>query len=93
MYVDIEIIAQLAKIITALGTISAVGVTLYKFIERDKKQSAKIEGIQKEQTLICYGIVACLRGLSEQGCDGPVSEALDKLEKHLNLAAHDQEGA
>ena len=38
----------------------------------------------------CYGILACLRGLKEQGCDGPVTEALDKLEKHLNMAAHDQ---
>ena len=27
----------------------------------------------------------------ELDCDGPVTEALDKLEKHLNKAAHDEE--
>ena len=28
--------------------------------------------------------------LKEQGCNGPVSDALNKLEKHLNQAAHDE---
>ena len=42
--------------------------------------------------MICYGVLACLKGLKEQGCDGPVSDALDKLEKYLNKAAHDEEG-
>ena len=35
--------------------------------------------------------MACLRGLKEQGCDGPVTAALDKLEKHLNQAAHEED--
>ena len=35
--------------------------------------------------------LACLKGLKEQGCNGPVSAALDKLEKHLNQAAHEGE--
>jgi hypothetical protein len=34
-------------------------------------------------------VLACLKGLKEQGCDGPVTEALGKLEAHLNQAAHD----
>ena len=33
----------------------------------------------------------CLKGLKELGCNGPVTEAIDKMEKHLNKAAHDQE--
>ena len=37
---------------------------------------------------MCYGIKACLQGLVEQGCDGPVHDALDKLDKHLNQKAH-----
>ncbi len=40
---------------------------------------------------ICYGVLACLKGLKEQGCNGPVTAALDKLEKHLNQAAHEEE--
>lgn len=48
-------------------------------------------GIQEEQTLIVYGLLACLKGLAEQGCDGPVSEAIEKIEKHINKKAHGQE--
>ena len=42
----------------------------------------------KEQTLLTYGILACLKGLKEQGCNGPVTEAINKIEKHLNEQAH-----
>ena len=93
MYIDAETIIQLAKVLGALGTIAGIGVTIYKFFERDKKQTERIRAIQKEQTLICYGLLACLKGLNEQGCNGPVTEALNKLEKHLNAAAHGQEEA
>ena len=31
------------------------------------------EPIRREQTLICYGLLACLQGLKEQGCNGPVT--------------------
>ncbi|WP_303997220.1 hypothetical protein [Desulfovibrio piger] len=89
MYVDTETILTLAKLITALGTIAGICVAVYKFVERDKQQVAKIQAIQKEQTLICYGVLACLKGLKEQGCNGPVTDALDKIEKHLNQAAHE----
>ena len=51
---------------------------------------AAIQAIQEEQTLVVYGLLACLKGLNEQGCDGPVSEAIDKMEKHINKRAHSQ---
>ena len=44
---------------------------------------------RQEQTMICYGVLACLKGLKEQGCNGPVTDALNKLEKYLNEKAHD----
>lgn len=43
---------------------------------------------REEQTLVIYGLLACLKGLKEQGCDGPVSEAINKIEKHINKKAH-----
>lgn len=46
--------------------------------------------IQEEQTLVVYGLLACLKGLNEKGCNGPVSEAIDRIEKHINKKAHDQ---
>lgn len=48
----------------------------------------KLHSIQEEQALMCYGILAALKGLQEQGCNGPVTKAIDKFEKHLNVQAH-----
>lgn len=47
-----------------------------------------ISEIKEEQTIMMYGVLACLKGLKEQGCNGPVTEAINKLEKHLNEKAH-----
>lgn len=49
-----------------------------------------LEAIQEEQTVQCYCILACLKGLAEQGCNGPVHEGIDRMEKHLNKKAHGQ---
>lgn len=48
-----------------------------------------MEDINREQTLLTYGVLACLKGLKEQGCNGPVSEAICKIEKYLNQKAHE----
>lgn len=84
-----DTILKAAAVIGALGVLGGVLVWCLKFVERQKKQDKEIAAIRQEQTLICYGILACLKGLKEQGCNGPVSEALDKIEKHLNKAAHE----
>ena len=52
--------------------------------------SKDMSSINEEQTLLTYGILACLKGLSEQGCNGPVSEAIGKIEKYLNEKAHEK---
>lgn len=93
MYIDADTIIKLASLLAALGAIGGVVLWGYKFVERNKRQDEELKAIRKEQTVICYGIMACLRGLAEQGCDGPVHEALGKLEKHLNQAAHNKEAA
>lgn len=51
---------------------------------------ATIQAIQEEQTVMTFGILSCLRGLNEQGCDGPVSDAIERIEKHINKRAHGQ---
>lgn len=56
----------------------------------EKKHEEDIRAIQEEQTLIVYGILAALKGLSEQGCNGPVTAAIGMIEKHLNKKAHHQ---
>lgn len=91
MYIDADTLITLAAVLTSLGAIGGVVLWLFKFVERNKKQDEELRAIRKEQTLICYGVLACLKGLKEQGCNGPVTAALDKLEKHLNQAAHEEE--
>lgn len=55
----------------------------------DEKYQREAQGIQEEQTLIVYGLLACLQGLQEKGCNGPVTEAINKIEKYINKKAHD----
>ena len=80
-----------ASVLTALGGIGGAGLWCFRLVERDKRQSRELAAILEEQTVICFGVLACLKGLKEQGCNGPVTEALARLEKHLNRAAHDEE--
>ena len=89
--ISVDTIIKVAALLTALGVIGGVVLWLFKFVERNKKQDEELRAIRKEQTLICYGVLACLKGLKEKGCNGPVTAALDKLEKHLNQAAHEEE--
>lgn len=92
-----EITLSFQNLITIGSVLTAVGV-IWKylrkandFIQRQEKQDVELAAIRSEQTLLCFGIKACLQGLAEQGCNGPVHDALDKLERHLNKAAHGQE--
>ena len=88
--------AVVAAIIT-LVTIFAKGV---RWVDKQQQQDSDIkdlrathisdmDSMKQEQTLIVYGLLACLKGLSEQGCNGPVTEAIRKIEKHLNEKAHE----
>lgn len=84
-------IIKLAALLAAVGGIGGLVVWCIKFVDRQKKQDQELTAIRHEQTLICYGVLACLKGLKEQGCNGPVTAALDKMEKYLNQAAHEEE--
>lgn len=88
MYVDVDTVIKAAALLTALGVIGGVVVWCVRFVARQRRQDREIAAICEEQTMICFGVLACLKGLREQGCNGPVSEALGKLEKHLNRQAH-----
>ena len=84
----IEIIITVASIITALGTIIGCFATIHKWILRQNKQDEDIKSIKEEQKILTTGVLACLKGLKEQGCDGPVTEAITSIEDHLNKEAH-----
>ena len=78
--------AALSGLLLLLTTYNRV----YRWTLRQREQDEELRAIRKENTLLTYGVLACLTGLEEQGCDGPVHEAIDRIEKDLNLRAHDQ---
>lgn len=86
-----DTIIKLAALLTALGVIGGLLAAVVKFFARQKAQTEEMRGIRHEQTIICYAVLACLKGLGELGCNGPVTEARKMLEKHLNKAAHGDE--
>ena len=90
MYVTVETVLTAASVISALAVIGGVVLWLVKFVQRQQKQDEELKAIRKELCMICYGSIACLKGLKEQGCDGPVTDALNKMEKYLNQAAHEE---
>lgn len=65
---------------------------IFGWFERQEKQDAELKSIKEEQAILTYGILACLKGLIEQGCDGSVKEAANKIEKHINEKAHEHGG-
>lgn len=101
MYLDADMIIKIAAV---LGALSAIGAAAYKLIkwlqeqgkqskdieELRKKQAADIQDLKDEQCLMSYAMLACLDGLKQLNCNGAVTEAHNKLEKHLNQRAHDQ---
>lgn len=88
MYIDVESVRTTATLLTALSTIIGLIIALYRFFARQRKQDEELAAIRGELQVLCFGIKACLSGLKEQGCNGPVTQALDALEKHLNKKAH-----
>lgn len=74
--------------IAALVAIIGYLVKIIVWFQRQKQQDKEIVAIKEEQQLLTFGVLACLKGLKEQGCNGPVTEAINKIEKHINAAAH-----
>ena len=91
MYVDVDTIIMAGSLLTAVVVIFSAIFAVYKWYLKQNQQDVEIERVKSEQCLLTYGILACLKGLKEQGCNGPVTEAIGKIEKHINKQAHNQE--
>lgn len=77
-----------AAIIGAVVAIIGYLKKLFGWFERQEMQEKELKAIQDEQAILTEGILACLKGLHEQGANGPVTEAITKIENHLNEKAH-----
>ena len=83
-----DVLLLLAELFGAGAVVFGAVFALYRWVLKQNKQDDEIKALKEEQTIICYGVLAALKGLSEQGCNGPVTEAITKIEKHLNVQAH-----
>ena len=102
MYIDGTTIITIASVLGALSAIGAIAYWVIKWFQQQEKQTKDIEELRKQEKediknmedelcLLTYAILACLKGLKEQGCNGPVTEAIGKVEKHINQKAHGQD--
>ncbi len=89
MTIDHTFIITAASVLSSMVVIFSAAVAVYKWIRRQEEQDKDIKRTKEEQALLTYGVLACLKGLKEQGCDGPVEEAINKIEKHINQVAHE----
>ena len=81
-------LTTLAATITALGVVFGAIFAVHKWFLKQEKQDKDIKSIKEEQTVLTQGILACLKGLHEQGCNGPVTASIEQIETHLNKQAH-----
>lgn len=84
----VDLLITASQIVSAVAVIGGLIFAVVKWFRKQNRQDEEIEELRSEQTLICYGVLAALKGLKEQGCNGPVTEAINKIEKHLNVQAH-----
>ena len=95
-------IVKAAEIIGACSVILGVIIGGYKLYDKLLDKLSELErrvaaleqekkNIKKENALVIYALGACLDGLHQQGCNGKVTKAMEKISKYINNAAHDQE--
>lgn len=48
-----------------------------------------VEDSKEERLILLKGQLACLKGLKEQGCNGPVTQGINDLENYIIKKSHD----
>lgn len=97
----IDYIIKIGSLITALLAVGGVVVAVIKWITVQNRQSDEIailkkcenddiQSIKDELCVLSYAVLAALDGLMQLHCNGNVTKAHEKLEKHLNQTAHRQ---
>lgn len=92
MYITWQSIITAGAVLSAVLAIGVVLLKIIRWIDRQKQQDKEIKEIKSELCLLTKSILACLQGLKELGCNGPVTKAVNELETHINNKAHDMEG-
>ena len=93
-----ESIITVAAVLAAVVAIAGYYNKVYSWVKHQEEQDRRMDkiehdaqSVQKELTLIVYGLSACLDGLGQLGANHTVPVAKDKLDKYINKQAHRQE--
>lgn len=89
MTIDVGSLKTIAELIALAVLFYGYFSKLVHFTDKQRELEKEVKGIKDEQAIMTYGVLACLKGLHEQGCNGPVTEAIARIENHLNHAAHE----
>lgn len=81
-----QTLVTIASVVGAFVTLVTYFAKVVKFVEHQREQDAEIQFLKNEQGLQLRGILAALKGLKEQGCNGPVTEAIAEIEQFLTDA-------
>ena len=60
----------------------------HNWLLKKEKNDKDIKSIKEEQSILTKGVLAYLKGLKEQGYNGPVMEAIQNIEEYVNKQAH-----
>ena len=99
MEVTWQTVITAAAFVGAVGTLIGVLVKLVRWVDKQKEQTTDIEELKAEHAkdiqevktelqVLCYGMLAALDGLMQNGANGNVTKAHARLEKHLNSRSH-----
>lgn len=55
----------------------------------EKNYRKELQDSKDERLILVRGLLACLKGLAEQGCNGAVTQGIVDLEKHLIDKSHE----
>ena len=78
-----QTIITLASVIGAFVTVVTYFAKVVRWVDHQKEQDREIQFLKNEQGLQLRGILAALKGLKEQGCNGPVTDAIAEIEQFL----------
>lgn len=88
-----------ASVAAAICALVAYFVKAVRWVDKQNEQDEEIQKLKQhheddikslkdEQALLIDGVLACLVGLKEQGCNGSVTKAIEKYNNYLNEKAH-----
>lgn len=99
MYITANTIIIAGSVLGVIATVIGMILKVHKWYLRQEELIAEVKALREhhkedidrvnaENTLICYALSACLDGLGQLGANHSVTEAKNKLDKHLNQQAH-----